>query len=171
MNPSRKIALTGMMCALAAVLMALGGVIPLATFCCPMIAGLTLIPVSIMVYRAQMGAAQPADVFLPILIATFFSTMVGLLVTAMIQRIRFDRVLVLFLSGLSAVVALIIWGFMSMPHVKIGPVSTSIANILLLLIIIAFILSTMYSMLSHTERLIECSLVTAKSHLHTPLSS
>lgn len=117
--------------------------------------GLTLIPVSIMVYRAQMGAAQPADVFLPILIATFFSTMVGLLVTAMIQHIRFDRVLVLFLSGLSAVVALIIWGFMSMPHVKIGPVSTSIANILLFLIIIAFVLSGVRAKVNVYETFVE----------------
>ncbi len=103
--------------------------------------GLTIIPVSIMVYRAQLGAAQPADVFLPILIATFFSTMAGLLLTALIQHIRFDKVLVLFMGGLSLVVALIIWGFLSLPPVRIGPVSTSIANILLVLIITGFILS------------------------------
>lgn len=103
--------------------------------------GLTLIPVSVMVYRAQLGAAQPADVFVPILLATFFSTMVGLLVTCWMQRIKFDMVLALFLGGISLLVGLIIWGFMSLPAVKIGDVSTSAANIILMLVIIGFIIS------------------------------
>ncbi len=103
--------------------------------------GLTIIPVSIMVYRAQLGSAQPADVFIPILLATFFSTMVGLLVTCFIQKIKFDKVLVAFLGGLSILVALIIWGFSQLPDVKIGTVSTSAANIILMLIIIGFMLA------------------------------
>ena len=103
--------------------------------------GLTLIPVSVMVYRAQLGAAQPADVFVPILLATFFSTMVGLLATCWMQRIKFDKVLALFLGGISLLVGLIIWGFMSLPAVKIGDVSTSAANIILMLVIIGFIIS------------------------------
>lgn len=103
--------------------------------------GLTLIPVSVMVYRAQLGAAQPADVFVPILLATFFSTMVGLLLTCFIQKIRFDKVLGLFLLGISLVVALIIWGFSMLPPVRIGDVSTSAANIILMLVIIGFIIS------------------------------
>lgn len=103
--------------------------------------GLTLIPVSILVYRAQMGAAQPADVFLPILLATFFSTMAGLLVTCAVQRIRFDRVMAGFIGGLAMLVAAVIWAFSSMPQVKIGQISTSIANILLFLIIILFMIS------------------------------
>ncbi|MBQ0095481.1 MAG: spore maturation protein [Bacteroidetes bacterium] len=103
--------------------------------------GLTLIPVSVMVYRAQLGAAQPADVFVPILLATFFSTMVGLLATCWIQKIKFDKVLALFLGGISLLVGLIIWGFMSLPAVKIGDVSTSAANIILMLVIIGFIIS------------------------------
>ena len=103
--------------------------------------GLTLIPVSILVYRAQMGAAQPADVFLPILLATFFSTMAGLLVTCAVQKIRFDKVLAAFVGGLAMLVAAVLWAFSSMPQVKIGTVSTSIANILLFLIIILFMLA------------------------------
>lgn len=103
--------------------------------------GLTLIPVSVMVYRAQLGAAQPADVFVPILLATFFSTMVGLLATCWIQKIKFDKVLALFLGGISLLVGLIIWGFMSLPAVMIGDVSTSAANIILMLVIIGFIIS------------------------------
>ena len=117
--------------------------------------GLTLIPVSIMVYRAQMGAAQPADVFLPILIATFFSTMAGLIATSIVQRIRFDKVLILFFGGLSLLVALIIWGFMSMPSVKIGPVSTSVANIILFLVIIAFLISGIKAKINVYEAFVE----------------
>lgn len=117
--------------------------------------GLTLIPVSILVYRAQLGAAQPADVFLPILIATFFSTMVGLIVTALIQHIRFDKVLILFLGGLSIIVALIIWGFLSLPPVRIGSVSTSVANILLFTVIIGFIVSGIIAKVNVYEAFVE----------------
>lgn len=125
--------------------------------------GLTLIPVSILVYRAQLGAAQPADVFIPILLATFFSTMVGLLATCLVQRIRFDKVLVLFLGGLSAVVALIIWGFTRLPAVKIGPVSTSAANIILLLVIMGFIISGIRAKINVYEAFVEG----AKDGFHT----
>ncbi|MBO4499355.1 MAG: spore maturation protein [Bacteroidaceae bacterium] len=117
--------------------------------------GLTIVPVAIMVYRAQMGAAQPADIFLPILIATFFSTMVGLTVTALIQRIRFDKVLIGFLGGMSLIVALVIWGFISLPSVKIGPVSTSVANILLVLIIVCFIISGIRAKISVYDTFVE----------------
>ena len=114
---------------------------PMIMFLVLSTSGLTLIPVSVMVYRAQLGAAQPADVFVPILLATFFSTMVGLLATCWIQKIKFDKVLALFLGGISLLVGLIIWGFMSLPAVKIGDVSTSAANIILMLVIIGFIIS------------------------------
>ena len=117
--------------------------------------GLTIIPVSVMVYRAQLGAAQPADVFIPILLATFFSTMVGLLVTSLIQKIKFDKVLVAFLGGLSLVVALIIWGFSLLPDVKIGSVSTSAANIILMLIIIGFILAGIRAKINVYESFVE----------------
>ena len=128
--------------------------------------GLTLIPVSVMVYRAQMGAAQPADVFVPILLATFFSTMVGLLVTCLRQKIHFDHVLVLFLAGLSVLVGLIIWGFSSLPDVKIGTVSTSAANIILMLVIISFILAGIKSKVNVYEAFVEG----AKDGFHTAVS-
>ena len=117
--------------------------------------GLTLIPVSVLVYRAQMGAAQPADVFIPILLATFFSTLVGLLATCLIQKIRFDKVLILFVGGLSAIVALIIWGFSQLPAVKIGPVSTSAANIILFVVIIGFIISGIKGKINVYEAFVE----------------
>ena len=68
--------------------------------------GLTIIPVSIMVYRAQMGAAQPTDIFIPILLATFFSTLTGIIVTSLYQRINLlNRVMLLTLGGLCVAVA------------------------------------------------------------------
>jgi spore maturation protein SpmA len=104
--------------------------------------GLTLIPVSIMVYRAQMGAAQPTDIFIPILLATFFSTLAGIICTSIYQHINlFNRVMLLTLGGMIAVVAAIIWGFGQLDKEQMNVVSTSVANILLMTIIVAFILA------------------------------
>lgn len=106
--------------------------------------GLTLIPVSIMVYRAQMGAAQPTDIFVPILLATFFSTLAGIIVTSLYQRINLiNRTMLLTLGGMCAVVAAIIWGFSQMDNSQMNVVSTSVANILLMTIIVVFILAGM----------------------------
>ena len=104
--------------------------------------GLTLIPVSIMVYRAQMGAAQPTDIFIPILLATFFSTLAGIIVTSLYQRINlFNRTMLLTLGGACAVVAGIIWGFSQLSPDMMNRVSTTAANILLMTIICGFILA------------------------------
>jgi len=104
--------------------------------------GLTLIPVSIMVYRAQMGAAQPTDIFIPILLATFFSTLAGVIVTSFYQRINLlNRTMLLTLGGACAVVAGIIWGFSQMAPDTMNRVSTTIANILLMTIITGFIMA------------------------------
>ena len=104
--------------------------------------GLTLIPVSIMVYRAQMGAAAPTDVFVPLLLATFFSTLTGIVVTSIYQRINLiNRTMLLFLGGMCAAVAAVICLFGSMDRETMGIVSTTAANILLLTIIVCFILA------------------------------
>lgn len=104
--------------------------------------GLTIIPISIMVYRAQMGAAQPTDVFIPLLLATFFSTLAGIICVSLYQRINLlNRTLLLALGGASVVVAAIIWGFGRLSQTQIDVVSTSAANIILFLIIIAFIIA------------------------------
>ena len=104
--------------------------------------GLTLIPVSIMVYRAQQGAANPTDVFIPILLATFFSTLAGVMVTALFQRINLlNRTLLLTLGGASLVVAGIIWGFASLDAEMMNRVGTTSANVLLFTLITAFILA------------------------------
>ncbi len=102
--------------------------------------GLTIIPVSIMVYRAQQGAVQPSDIFIPILLATFFSTLAGIVITCLYQRINlFNRVLLLTLGGMSLAVAGIIWGFSQMNEVTMNVVGTTSANVILFAIIIAFI--------------------------------
>ena len=104
--------------------------------------GLTLIPVSIMVYRAQLGAAQPTDIFIPILLATFFSTLAGVVVTSLFQRINLlNRIMLLTLGGACLVVSAIIWAFSQMDGETMNRVSTTVANILLMSIIIGFILA------------------------------
>ena len=104
--------------------------------------GLTLIPISILVYRAQMGAAQPTDVFIPILLATFFSTLAGIIITSFFQKINLlNRTIILTLGGAALAVAAVIWGFGQLDSVLMNTVSTSAANIMLMLIIIAFILA------------------------------
>ena len=118
--------------------------------------GLTLIPVSIMVYRAQMGAAQPTDIFVPILLATFFSTLAGIVFTSLYQRINLiNRTMLLTLGGMSAAVAAIIWGFAQMDKAQMNIVSTSVANILLMLIIVMFILAGMRKKVNVYDAFIE----------------
>ena len=104
--------------------------------------GLTLIPISIMVYRAQLGAAQPTDVFVPILLATFFSTLAGIVAVSLYQRINlFNRTVLLFLGGASLFIALLIYFFSTLPREQIDVYSTTTANVLLFTIIIGFILA------------------------------
>lgn len=104
--------------------------------------GLTLIPVSIMVYRAQLGAAQPTDIFIPILLATFFSTISGIIITSLYQHINLlNKVMILTVGGMCAVVTAIIWGFGQLDKDQMNIVSTTVANILLMTIIVGFILA------------------------------
>lgn len=104
--------------------------------------GLTLIPVSIMVYRAQLGAAQPTDVFVPLLLTTFFSTLTGIIVTSIYQRINLvNRTMLITLGSLCTMVAAIIWLFSRMDGETMNTVSTSVANVLLMTIITGFIVA------------------------------
>lgn len=104
--------------------------------------GLTIIPVSIMVYRAQMGAAQPTDVFLPILIATFVSTLAGIIVVSLYQKINlFNPVLVAVFGGMCLFAASIVWLFSRMDKNTMNVVSSSVASIILFCIIISFVLA------------------------------
>jgi spore maturation protein SpmA len=102
--------------------------------------GLTVIPISIMVYRAQMGAANPSDVFLPILLTTFFSTLAGLIAVALMQRINLlDRTVLSYLVGLTALVGATIFYFSRLPQDQVEMVSNLVANVLLFSVITAFI--------------------------------
>jgi spore maturation protein SpmA len=104
--------------------------------------GLTLIPISIMVYRAQMGAAQPTDVFVPILLATFFSTLAGIIVVSLYQRINLlNRTILLFLGGTSLIIAGIIYFFSTLSRQQIDVYSTTTANVFLFVVIIGFIIA------------------------------
>lgn len=118
--------------------------------------GLTLIPVSIMVYRVQMGAAQPTDIFIPILLATFFSTLAGIVITSLFQRINLiNKTMILTLGGACVLIAGIIWGFSQLDGDTMNRVSTTIANILLMTIITGFILAGMRKKVNVYDAFIE----------------
>ncbi|MCF2633779.1 nucleoside recognition domain-containing protein [Prevotellamassilia timonensis] len=118
--------------------------------------GLTIIPVSILVYRAQMGAAQPTDVFIPILLATFFSTLAGIVVTSIYQRINlFQPVLLAVLGGMSLFVAALIWGVGQLSSASLDLWGTNVANILLFSIITMFLVSGMRAKINVYDAFIE----------------
>ena len=118
--------------------------------------GLTLIPVSILVYRAQLGAAQPTDVFVPILLATFFSTLTGIIVTSLFQRINLlCRPVIVTLGVLCIVATIIIWGASQMDKDSLNMVSTLVANMLLMVIIVGFILAGMVKRVNVYDAFIE----------------
>ncbi|PXX95456.1 hypothetical protein DF185_22330 [Marinifilum breve] len=103
--------------------------------------GLTIIPISIMVYRAQLGAANPSDIFIPILLATYFSTIAGLISVSIVQKIKlWDRTILSYLGGLTAIIIGIIAYFSSLEKEQITTVSTVVSNVFLFGIIISFIL-------------------------------
>ncbi len=118
--------------------------------------GLTIIPVSIMVYRAQMGAAQPTDIFIPILLATFAATLVGIITCSLYQRINLlQPVLLATLGGMCLFVASIVWLFSQMPKETMDTVSTAAANIILFAIILCFILSGMRKRINVYDAFVE----------------
>ena len=118
--------------------------------------GLTLIPISIMVYRAQLGAAQPTDVFVPILLATFFSTLAGIIAVSLYQRINLlNRTILLFLGGTSLVIAGIIYFFSTLSRQQIDIYSTTTANVFLFVIIIGFIVAGMRKKINVYDAFVE----------------
>lgn len=102
--------------------------------------GLILIPISIMMYRAQMGAAQPTDIFIPTLITTTISTMVGITVVSISQHINlFNKAILSLVGGIALFFSLLMWLFMTVSREAMGTYSTLVANIILFGIIIIFI--------------------------------
>jgi spore maturation protein SpmA len=118
--------------------------------------GLTLIPVTVMVYRAQMGAANPADVFIPIMIATFAATLVGVIAVCMRQGINiFQRAIMGFLLGMCGIITAITLLFRSMPQEQINIVSSLAANVILFSIICLFILKALRKKINIFEAFID----------------
>ena len=104
--------------------------------------GLVIIPIGIMVYRAQLGAAQPTDVFVPVLLATSIATLSGIIAVSIYQRINLlNRTILLFLGGVSLCIAGLIYGFSTLSRTQMDTLSTTGANVFLFLIIIGFIIT------------------------------
>jgi len=119
-------------------------------------AGLTLIPISVMVFRAQLGAANPADVFLPILLATFCAALAGLISVSIYQKINlFDRTILLTLLGMISLIAGIIYFLTGMPKEEIARYSSLTANFILLSIIISFVVMAFVRKINVYESFIE----------------
>lgn len=103
--------------------------------------GLTLLPISIMVYRAQLGAVNPSDIFIPIMLATYFSTLAGLLSVSYYQKINLlDKTIMAYLGGLTAFILGLIWYFSTISQDQITTISTVVSNVILFTVIAAFIL-------------------------------
>jgi spore maturation protein SpmA len=118
--------------------------------------GLTVIPISIMVYRAQMGAANPSDIFLPILLSTFFSTLAALITVAVVQRINLlDRVVLAYLVGLTGLVGAILVYFSRLPQDQVQTVSNLVANVTLFGVIAGFIALAMIRKVNVYEAFID----------------
>ena len=118
--------------------------------------GLTLIPVTVMVYRAQMGAANPADVFIPIMIATFAATLVGVIAVCLRQGINiFQRAIMGFLLGMCGIITATTLLFQSMPQEQINIVSSLVANVILFSIICLFIFKALRKKINIFEAFID----------------
>lgn len=125
-------------------------------FLCINASGLTLIPITIMMYRAQLGAANASDVFLPIMLATFTSTLVAILAVCFKQRINIlQRNLLLFFLGMGALIGGLVLLFRSMEQAEVSLYSTLFANTLLFTIICGFIVCGMRKKINVYEAFIE----------------
>jgi len=118
--------------------------------------GLTVIPISIMTYRAQLGAANPSDVFLPILLTTYIATVVALIAVGMVQRIQlFDPVILGYLLGFSGLAAGALWYFSGLPPERVQAISNLVANVTLFGVISSFILMAAFKRINVYEAFIE----------------
>ncbi len=118
--------------------------------------GLTIIPVSIMVYRAQLGAVNPSDVFIPILLATFFSTLTGIIAVSLFQRINLlNRVVLAYLGGFTLLVSGIIWYFSTISQEQINTISSVAGNFILFLIIVSFIILAFFKKINVYDAFID----------------
>ncbi len=118
--------------------------------------GLTIIPVSVMVYRAQAGALNPAEIFVPILIATFFATLAGILAVGIKQKLNLlHPVVIAYLGGLTAFISLITWYFSTLPQEKISTYSSVASNFILFGVMVGFIAWAAFKKVNVYETFIE----------------
>jgi spore maturation protein SpmA len=118
--------------------------------------GLTVIPISIMTYRAQLGAANPSDVFLPILLTTYIATLVALVTVALVQRINLiDPVLLAYLVGVTGLVGVALWYFNGQPPERVQAISNVVANVTLFGVISSFILMGLFRRINVYDAFIE----------------
>ena len=118
--------------------------------------GLTIIPISIMVYRAQLGAADPSDVFIPILLSTFCSTLTGIIAVSIFQRINlFNKIVLIYLGGFSLFISAIIWYFSTIPQEQVTTISSVAGNLILFSIIFSFIMLGVIKKMNVYETFIE----------------
>ena len=118
--------------------------------------GLTIIPIGVMVYRAQMGAANPADIFLPILIATFLSSLAGLIAVSIYQRINlFNKVIIGVLGTMCILIAGLFVGIRHLSQEQLTTYSTLISSFILLGIIVAFVLTAAFKKINVYEAFID----------------
>ncbi|MGB1002596.1 MAG: nucleoside recognition domain-containing protein [Salibacteraceae bacterium] len=118
--------------------------------------GLTIVPISVMAYRAQAGAANPTDVFIPILIATYFATVVGLITVSIYQRINLlKNGLAIYLIGITSILGLTVYGLMQLPKASLETVTSVGGNFILLSIIVTFFILAFKKKVNVYESFIE----------------
>jgi spore maturation protein SpmA len=118
--------------------------------------GLTIIPVSIMVYRAQLGAANPSDIFIPILLSTFCAALAGVIAVAIFQKINlFNRVILAYLGGFTLLISSIIWYFSTISQEQINTISSVAGNLILFIIIISFIIIAFFKKINVYDAFID----------------
>ena len=118
--------------------------------------GVTLFPITIFTYRAQLGALNPTDVFIPILIATYVSAMLGLLAVAFVQKINLlDKVVMAYLGGFTLIVAGLLAYFSSLSQAQMLVQSGIISNVILFSLVISFIIGAVYKRINAYEAFIE----------------
>ncbi len=118
--------------------------------------GLTIIPITVMTYRAQFGAANPSDVFLPILMATYFSSLIGLIAVAIVQKINlFKKEIILTIGGLTAIIIALLIGLSKVTPEQLNSISNLVTYSMLLSIVGAFVLCGAFKKINVYEAFIE----------------
>jgi spore maturation protein SpmA len=118
--------------------------------------GLTILPINVMVIRAQMGAVDPSDIFIPTLLATFFSTLTGLVIVSIYQKINLlNKTVLLYVGSLTVLIVVFIAYLNTLPQEKIAVISSVTSNLTLFSVIVFFILLALFRKVNVYESFIE----------------